>query len=189
MNLRPCLALPCVLVLASALTSCGPDDSSLMPLHEGRSFVYQVSDGLSTSLVDMTFDTRDSFVRLKSERGTSELRWSGGRLVATRLGAVRFWPPVPLIAPPKTTYNGTLYLGNQAIPVTGTLTRENIQITVLQRKRDATLTKLTLDTNAKNALTLNTWFVAGVGIVRQEIVRDGVMLRRLVLVSDQARKN
>lgn len=176
------LALPLVLVGCAS----SPD---IMPLRVGATWTYRVHADFpiyaeAVKVVRRTAVSGHEGFVLEGPLGESTMSWQGKRLVAERLGAVRFDPPIPLLV---LNGSGAVWQGKMS-GLTGVesaaanLGQASETITLNGKSYKTTRTTLTLSSQA-HAIELTTWFAPGSGIVRQEQLTDGRQNLSLELVS------
>lgn len=153
----------------------------LMPLEIGHSWSYQVQAGFqnymgSTKVVRRIAVGGVQGYELHGPFGDARVAWIGDQLVADRLGANRFVPPVPLLSLAKKEsipWQGTIFNLEGATDSTATLTQTAATIPVGAQSFKTTCTTLTIKAGS-HAIELVTWFAPSIGIVKQEQRTDGV---------------
>lgn len=160
-----------------------------MPLSQGHQWDYTVRSGF-TSQVERVVITRSTSVAsgigyvIQGPMGTSILSWSGATLYAEDLPGTRFLPPVPLLNAQleSKTWSGTIRSVGGDQTGTGKLTHQEEDFKLSGSKSKSIKSVLTLDFSGRNR-ELTTWFIAGVGVVRQEERVQGELIRTIEYVS------
>ena len=152
-----------------------------MPLEKGNVWTYEVRIDTTPHVVTLTIDEESpvgshSGWLLESEMGNSRMAWAGDQLLAAELAGTTYWPPVPLLAPDKTSWKGVVGTSTTKVAATASLSRSEEDLEVGGRKFRTT--KCVLDFNAgQDRIQLTTWFFPDRGIMRQE-QRSGPALTR-----------
>lgn len=167
--------------------SCGPADRSLMPLRVGTVWTYAVERDFDSSVAEWRVVGpapvgSEAGFEVRSPLGANRLAWSGGWLIASQLAGTRYEPPLPVLA-----LDGTAWTGIVAGPAGTSRARAKIgrQETTEEsdgRKRKVTVSTVTIQASGWEA-QVTTWFVAGVGAVRQEQRTDGRLDVRAELIA------
>jgi hypothetical protein len=170
-----------------ALAACSPSDRSLMPLREGTVWTYAVERDFDSSVAEWKVVGRaavgsESGYEIRSPLGSSRLAWQGDRLVASQLAGTRYDPPMPLLAPDGTPWSGTVHGTGRAGRARASVARETATEETDGRKRSVTVSTVTIKADGWEA-QVTTWFVAGVGAVRQEQRTDGRLDVRAELIA------
>jgi hypothetical protein len=155
------------------LAGCGQDDR-LMPLRPDRTWTYSVRSGFQQFVepIDVVREVAVAGTRgfeLSGPLGTSRLGWRDGVLWAGQSANARFDPPLPLLAndfEPR-TWEGHLEATGVLYPATASLEHEQTRVELGGRRVSAVRATVTLQFDDR-AVTLQTWYQEGVGIVRQE---------------------
>ena len=167
--------------------SCGPADRSLMPLRTGTVWTYAVERDFDSSVAEWRVvgpapvGSAGGF-ELRSPLGASRLAWSGERLVASQLSGTRYEPPLPILAPDGTAWAGTVAGPTGTSQARAKIDREETTEETDGRKRKVTVSAVTIQSTGWEA-QVTTWFVAGVGAVRQEQRTDGRLDVRAELIA------
>ena len=174
-------------VFGLAAVGCVGDAHSWMPLEEGNIWHMKVSSGLLTGFVEVKVN-REAQVgpysgwELVSRMGASRLAWSEGTLYASELSGTRYSPPIPLLAElgenQSVRWKGTVTTGSIQVNGAATLVVKQTKEKVGVRShpaREATVTLAIGDSRHE----IQTSFVRGVGIVRQEHRVDGALENRI----------
>jgi hypothetical protein len=116
--------------------------------------------------------------------GTSVLSWSGSKLLAKDLPGTRFLPPVPILNTnlESDTWGGTIrsVLGDQMGTASLTHKEEDFKLSGSKSKSIKSMLKLEFGGKSRE---LTTWFISGVGVVRQEERVQGELIRTIEYVS------
>jgi hypothetical protein len=143
-----------------------------MPLGEGNTWEYVVRlDGDETTQTVKTVrrapvGDADGWL-LESQMGSFRLGWDGDVLLAAELPDSSYSPPIPLLAPQRTEWSGTVSTPTGRSAATAKLVRTNERLDVGGRQYQTIKTVLTLDSDGEK-VQLTTWFFPGMGILRQE---------------------
>jgi len=165
---------------------------SLWPLEVGRSWTYSVDTGLTTFVATTKVERRVPVggamgYELRGTMGVSRLAWDGGRLVASMLPHTRFNPPVLLAVagargdaknPFRAGWKGNVEWFGKARPATATLEQVPDRVRIGSTEVPATLSTVRLTTEDRN-VELQSWFVDGLGLVRQDQRTDGILNVRM----------
>ena len=177
-----------VLVAALLLSGCG-QDTGAMPLRRGATWQYQSQVGLTSSVVDVSVSGevpvgKFSGFELTSSHCPARLAWGQGVLWASQLGGTTFEPPIPILAPigSKLAWAGTMRLAGIAKKSKASLTVTETDEKVGSQERKARQSVLSLEAGPERT-EVTTWFVVGVGIVRQEQRAGEMLTNRLVYLS------
>jgi len=173
--------------IALGLVGCGRGaGTNYLPLRTGTEWTYRVRSG---------FDLRIELVRvtgpiavaggdgwqLNGPMGESRLAWREGVLLAEQLPGTRFAPAIPLLR--VTDLSGKFWQGfvsanghTQSAQADLRMVQESLMLA--GRKRQALRSTVTLNLKP-TALVLDSWFVADIGIVRQELRRGDALVRAM----------
>lgn len=163
-------ALAALAVLAAG---CGlAQDTSWMPLQTGAAWTYELSSGFLQEVVELKVAGRipvggHAGWRLEGPAGTSDLAWTPGGLVTSRLAGLKLDPPAPLLSSSAgpVPWEGVVAHQGELFEAEGELTEtavENKDKSVRRRQ-----TTLTLKWEGKTH-RVETEFQWGLGILRQE---------------------
>ena len=147
-----------------------------MPLAVGHVWTYDVHGRRLGQVVQVRVNRRIavddvSGYELTGPLGTARLAWHGPRLVAETLCGTTYDPPVPLLdarlpqAP--LLWNGTVAAPASVSEANATLTQVATDTIFASRKTAAVETVLKLQAGRRR-IELDSWFVDGVGLVKQE---------------------
>jgi hypothetical protein len=158
--------------LAVWASSCKPPEQDYMPLGAGHAWTYQVQGNFDEYVDDLrtVAPTVVGPVRgweLAGKMGTCKLAWSGATLLASELAGRTFEPPIPVFSSLPRSWAGHTTVGGKRITATATLAGQKGVEKFADRNAQAWKSTLTLDCGGQ-ATQVVSWFVAGVGIVRQE---------------------
>ncbi len=178
---------PGALAFLCLVAACGPGVERHMPLREGTAWTYTVQRDFDKLVAEARVEGRVPVGgtlgwRIVGPGLDSTLAWSDGRLVAGSLAGTRFDPPVPLFAGGEAAWSGSMSPPGRTEHAQGTLTQAEDTLRVGGRDAKSVRTVLTLR-GATGETVVETWFVAGTGIVRQESRRGGRLLTRTEYVS------
>jgi hypothetical protein len=168
------------LVLLFAL-GCSSDVQEYMPLEAGNEWQYVVrTDGDEATQAfrvagEAPVGTLNGWL-IESEMGSCRMAWDGDTLVAAELPDCSFSPPVPLLAPRGTTWNGVVTTATGKNAGSGTLSRSSEKLDVGGRQYESLKTVLTLTVSGET-VQLTTWFFPRMGILRQEQRRGPALTR------------
>ena len=170
-------------LFALACVGCSASQTSYLPLKMGSKWSYAVKGDFDTTVEDMSVVGRvpvgpqDGY-EIQGHTGTTRLAWAGDRLLASELAGQWFDPPVPLISGGKTSWKGTLETAGRKSEAAATLTQSTAKLKFAGRDQDTLRTDLTLVTRGQT-IKLSTWFVKGIGVLKQE-QRTGNKRDRLI---------
>lgn len=142
----------------------------------GKSWTYLVHGRRLDQIAQMRASRRVavddvSGFELVGPLGTARLAWHGTRLVADSLCGTRYDPPLPLVdaAATSTTFqwSGTVASPTTRTPGHGTITLKTSQAPFASRVMPAVESIVQLQTG-RHRYELDSWFVDGIGLVRQE---------------------
>ncbi|MCX7800015.1 MAG: hypothetical protein N2109_06680 [Fimbriimonadales bacterium] len=180
-----------VLGLVLALAGCG-GPAEMWPLEVGRTWTYSVDTGLTTFVARVRVERRVPVGRalgyeLRGSMGTSRLAWDGDELVASMLPQTRFNPPIRLAVagargdarnPFRAVWRGNVEWFGKARAGVATLEQRPDRARIGSAEVPATLSVVRLTTENRT-VELSSWFVDGIGLVRQEQRTDGILDVRL----------
>ncbi len=156
-----------------------------MPLEKGATWNYSVRAGFVAAVHPVKAARRIAVGEapgweLQSPMGNSRLAWSGRRLIADQLAGVRYSPPLPLFDPSSrkkdTKWGGFVFVGGKPVEATATISLRQDRFRVGGRDYNTELSEIKLKVGTRSIENL-TWFVEGIGIVKQE-QRTGPILDR-----------
>jgi len=158
-----------------------------MPLAVGHVWTYEVHGRRLGQVVEMRVSRRIavddvSGYELTGPLGTARLAWNGPRLMAETLCGTTYDPPIPLLdarLPQKPLVWSGVVMAPAAVSEAGaTLTHLATDIMFASRKDAAVETILKLQAGRRR-IELDSWFVDGVGLVKQEERTDDVETVRM----------
>lgn len=173
----------CLLLFFVLGSGCSGSRESLFPLKGGNTWTYLVRGGFVNRVETVKVVSEESVAgtrgwRLSGPMGMSRLAWKGGVLFAEELPGCRVYPQVPLLNSlsnaPRVGWTGRLWVMGKSIQASGEVTQEAEKFEIAGRKYDAVVSKLTL-ANASTQIELKTWFIDGIGPVRQEQRINGTL--------------
>jgi len=162
-----------------------------MPLATGRTWTYEVSDLRLSQVVPMRVARKVSVddvpgYELTGPLGTARLAWHGPRLVAETLGSTTYAPPIPLldarIPPGDVLWSGFVMADGAVNDGHATLTHKTAETPFASHKVPAVETILDLRVG-KRRIELDSWFVDGVGLIKQEEHVDDVETVRISMTT------
>jgi hypothetical protein len=160
------------MVLGLGGVSCTPFDQSFFPMRMGQTWTFQVQDDFDRYVDDVRVVGAVNVGpvkgwQLRGKMGTSRLGWSGDTLLASELGGRHFDPPLPIFSRSPRSWKGTMFSAGMRTPVAATVTSEKTVEKYGGRSYDAVQTTVLL-TGAGQQVKLDSWFVSGIGLLRQE---------------------
>jgi hypothetical protein len=164
----------------------------MWPLEVGRTWTYSVDTGLTSFVAKVRVERRVPVggvlgYELRGATGVSRLAWDGNRLVAAMLPQTRFNPPIPLAVagargeaknPFRSRWRGNIEWFGKARSGVATLEQRQDRARLGSAEVPATLTVVRLSADNRT-VELSSWFVDGIGLVRQEQRTDGILDVRL----------
>lgn len=184
---RGLLAPVAVLVVAG----CGkPASHALMPLDIGKVWTYEIRLGIPKRVEQIKVTRKTAVggvigVELEGPLGISRIAWRDDQLIADAGAHARFDPPIPLLdARQKVVpWHGRLTTVSTPRPASALITTIKEDLSWKGRKRAVTHSTVAVQLPDKK-ITLDTWFLAGVGIVKQE-QRTGVRLDNTMVLLNE----
>ena len=180
------------LSLAFFVTGCGgPESREPLPMHVGKTWTYEMRIGMSKrveaiKIVRIVPIAGVAGYELKGPLGMSHLAWKGAQLLSDMGAHARLNPPLPILdlQKSKTTWHGRVTTVSQPGAANASIART--EESLVWNTRRVVTTKSTVDLRLPDKeITLETWFLPGVGIVKQE-QRTGVRLdSSIVLIGGQ----
>lgn len=156
-----------------------------MPLSPDTQWTYEVRSGLYATVQEFTITEeiavgeRRGF-RLDSPSGESRLSWDGNQLVASVLGGAQFNPPLPLLdtgqIPGSTSapsiiaaqWQGTVRRQGQEVSGRASLEQARTREQLAGQPYDTVESTVTIQGEGFEPVEIRTWFVRGLGILRQQ---------------------
>ncbi|MBX3095797.1 MAG: hypothetical protein KF812_02945 [Fimbriimonadaceae bacterium] len=181
-----------VILVLVATNGCRRSNAvPLFPLETGASWTYEVTDGLQRNVSDLKVGGPAPVgpyqgFELSGSAGPARLAWHGDQLFAAEMSGIRFDPPLPLISQDGTAWNGRCIWAGKSSDAQATVSRETVEEMHLGQKRRITLVTHQLvlgEGEATRELILESRYVPGSGLIRQDLLQDGRMLRRITLLS------
>lgn len=169
-------------VAVLAASGCGGSEK-YFPLEPGKRWTYKIRTPLYSYVEQVSVDGRapvgsSSGFRLSGEMGGSRLAWSGSRLNASLIGVTGFTPPITMLdassAKAKVDWKGLMLIGGKTAQASAELVQDEETINVDGRKAKSIRATVTLrQKDGSRTVELITWYVAGIGAVRQEQRTNG----------------
>ncbi|MEW5883486.1 MAG: hypothetical protein AB1725_04580 [Armatimonadota bacterium] len=159
-----------------------------MPLDEGRSWRYSVVDAYGPRMAMLTVERRARVgdrmgVLLAGDDGTSRLAWEGSTLLGSEFVGCAFDPPIPLLEAGAESasweWRGAVRRGGTVFSAHVRASQQPSTTDDLGREVPSLRVTLSLSVGGRSE-TVETHYVRGVGIQRQEVRRDG---RQVLLVT------
>lgn len=172
-----------LILLAIGGLGCGGSRQGLFPLKVGNSWTYMVRGGFVTRVESVKVVAEESVAgtkgwRLDGPMGMSRIAWKKGVLLAEELPGCRFYPPVPILNSAVDAkglgWTGRLWVMGTSLEAKGAVTEDADKFEIAGRKYEAVVSTLIL-ASSKTQIELKTWFVDGIGPVRQEQRIDGTL--------------
>ena len=167
-------------LLTALLAGCG-DRTAWMPLKAGNAWSYLARTSLSERVINMRAG-RDIAVdgvrgrEVSGELGATTYAWKGSQLVMQNLPTGRAEPALPLIdlvsKDQMVKWKGKVTSLGRMLPAEATLSQTNEKTKIGTRTWDTLRSTVALKIGGKQ-VELVTWFVQGIGIVRQEQRSEG----------------
>lgn len=174
-------------VLVSAGCGAGND---LYPLSVGRQWKYVVSNTFTSRVQEVTVQRRVPVAltegyELSGPMGISRLAWRGGTLFAEVLPNTRIYRPMPLLFSGKdkmtSKWSGTIETMGVVNRADGFIEQHPESIDFRSQHVDTEKSTVTLHL-PEATIDLETWFVKGVGPIRQEQRTNGKLDFRIELL-------
>lgn len=175
------------LVAAGMMVGCGGGSSTgYFPLRKGTEWTYRVRSGFDTRIEPMRVVAPIAVSggegwKLVGPMGESRLAWREGVLLAEQLPGTRFAPALPLLrvgTQPGTAWQGFISTDGQTRSASADLVVGQDSVELAGRSRKALRSTVTVQSGPQT-LVLDSWFVNGTGLVRQEFRRGGRLVRAL----------
>jgi hypothetical protein len=163
--------LPALLILG-----CATPQKEMMPLTEDSEWTYQSRAGLRSFIASVEVQDQVPVAggpgwRLVSDFGESHWAWKDGVLVASLLPFAAFDPPLPMLDPTWNSqpevWEGIVELPSEPVEGSAEILAETTELEINQQDTPATKITHRMDIG-REGLLLETWFVDGIGIARQE---------------------
>lgn len=167
-----------------ACVGCG-SGSSLMPLSVGRTWSFTVKAGLNSYNAEVKVTRETSVASAKGYEisgplGTSRMAWNKSGLVADQLVNAQFIPALPLLAEGEESkprkWHGRVILVDNASPASGVQSQAADDTQTYQGSKVHTVRSTVLVKTAERNIELITWYLAGVGPIRQEQRTNGTLV-------------
>ncbi len=172
-----------LLLLAVLGCGCSGSRESLFPLKVGNAWNYTIRGGFVTRVDSIKVDNEISVAgtkgwRLVGQMGMSRVAWKNGVLYAEEVPGCRFYPAAPILnAAPDAApmvWKGRLWVMGRAFDANATVGSSKDKFEIAGRKYDAVVSTVSLSTG-QSQIELKTWYVDGIGPVRQEQRIDGTL--------------
>ena len=192
-NRKPYVAYRLPFVALPFLLSCS-SGSSYMPSDTGTVWTYKIRTGFGAQHVaDVSITKRISVTgtegfEVAGPLGASRLAWKNGALWAQTFANAQVQPAIPLLRLDRQSaqWKGALETTSGKERAAGRLSHGSEQHKLGGRDFEAVRTELVL-TRPRSSTTLTTWFIEGIGIVKQEQRTNGELDLRLEWVSGPRR--
>lgn len=164
--------------------------STLLPLSLNRQWTYDVGPVLQARVRTLTVSgrvpvSRSEGWRLETPEGESHLVWEDGQLLASQWGGVRFTPPLILIpATEQAQWTGTMGWPGAETKATASITRNVVQ--ELWRGSERDLHEVIHTFQGENSMRIDSAYLRGVGLIRQDVYENDLQVRRLRLLARDA---
>lgn len=177
--------------IAVLVAGCSGARSGLFPLEVGNTWSYSVRGGFVTRVVDLKVLSIESVAgvrgfKLDGPMGSSRIAWNQGILVAEELAGSRFSPPVQLLDSNQPAqhllWNGLVSAMGRTSNAIAVVTQSNESFEIAGRKYPAVVSTVELQT-AGRSMELKTWYVDGIGPVRQEQRNNGTLYPSAIYLS------
>lgn len=170
---------------ALVLISCTPSTKTYFPIAIGDVKQYSVRVGVMQRVEQVRVTGTDTVgavagYRMEGPGGVTRMAWSGSTLMCSEVGGVRFSPPLPLLPAADTQWSGVMEFAGKKGAGRARITLKEATHTVAAKEIPAQWVSAAFQGELGN-FELNTLFAQGIGIVRQEEKRDGVVVRSLEL--------
>ncbi|MHB8635649.1 MAG: hypothetical protein ACYC96_04155 [Fimbriimonadaceae bacterium] len=178
-----------IAIVGLALVGCRGGGQSLMPLSVDHAWTYEVHGRRVGQVAEMRVNRRIavddvSGYEVTGPLGVDRLAWRGPQLIAETLCNTTFNPPIPLLDSrlPRSPvlWSGAVTAPASVVHATGTLTETATDTVFASHKTAAVKSVLQLNLGRRR-LELDSWFVAGVGLVKQEERANDVETERVAM--------
>jgi hypothetical protein len=176
------LLLPTIATLC--LTGCGGGEK-YFPLEPGKRWTYKVRTPLYSYVEQVRVEERvpvgpDRGFKVSGEMGGSRIAWSGSQLKASLIGMTGFSPPITILdsgsKKAKVRWKGMVLLAGKTFSASAELVQDQETIALDGKKVVSLRTTLVLKPDqGSRVVELISWYVAGIGAVRQEQRTNGVL--------------
>ncbi len=179
-----------ILLVIFATAGCAPTAGNYLPMAVGDTWSYQSRTGLNSSVVDLRVARKlpvgsGPGFELVCQAGASRLAWRGDTLVASQLAGTFYSPPVPVFVPAGKTpvaWEGTVTQMGKSTQAKGAASVADSEAKAGSKTVPAKQVTLTIESGGTQT-EVTTWFVNGLGIVRQEQRINGLLVNRLTYLS------
>ena len=180
-----------IFVLAICVVGCrGQEQNDLLPLEVGKIWTYQIRVGMDKRVepVKVSRETPVDGVNgyeLKGLLGDSRLAWKNGQLITDSGAHGRLRPHLPLLDINKDhlTWHGSITTISAPRPAYAKILRTEEKAFFWNNRKTRVTRSTVILTLPDKEITLDTWFLKGVGIVKQE-QRTGIRLDTTMTLVD-----
>jgi len=181
-----------LLAVCIAPAACRRTDANpLFPLEPEAKWTYEVTDGLQRRVCELVVTGSapvgdGAGFELGGSAGPARLGWQGDRLYAAEMAGLRFDPPLPLVVGEEATWQGRVRWAGASYQGKAEVLRENVREEHLGQERPIVLVRhdITLtQENESRRFILESRYAAGSGLIRQDLLENDRMLRRMTLLS------
>lgn len=169
-------SLGLLLALCGSQPGCGPQNEAYFPLKKGAEWTYQVRSGF-VSRIETVRATKQVPVGgslgwlLESPACDSSVAWIGDQLLAAELAGTRFVPPVPILSfsdrPSSGEWQGLATVAGRTYGGTAKLLQAKAKFPLGSKVVTGIHATLRLDVPT-GPIEVWSWYVDGIGLVRQE---------------------
>ena len=164
--------VPLLVAFGVCVAGCAPFEQSYFPVRTGQVWTYQVQSDFDTYVDDIKVVGSANVGavkgwKLQGRMGTSCLGWSGDTLIASELGGRSFDPPLPVFSRAPKSWKGTISVAGRRFPASAKITSQKTTEKLGGRSYEAWQTTVVM-TGTGQTVQLDSWFVSGVGLLRQE---------------------
>lgn len=176
------------LAFAIAALGCdGPQSHEPMAMKLDQAWTYEMRVGMSKrvepiKVIRLVPVGGVAGFELKGPLGMSHLAWKGTQLLSDMGAHARLYPPLPILdlKRKRTTWHGRVTTVSSPAPANAAIERTEETLVWNTRKVPTIRSTVNLHLPDKD-ITLDTWFMDGVGIIKQE-QRTGVRLDTSILL-------
>lgn len=181
-----------LLAVLAMPTACRRSDANpLFPLEPEAKWTYEITDGLQRRVCELMVTGpapvgEVTGFELGGTAGPARLAWKGDRLYAAEMAGLRFTPPLPLVVTEEATWQGRVRWAGQTYQGKADVQRKNVREEHLGQVRPIVLVRhdITLSLGmASRRFILESRYAAGSGLIRQDLLENDRMVRRMTLLS------
>jgi len=163
------------------LAGCGNRAQTYFPLTLGQETEYAVRIGVIQRADKVKVTGTDEIngkpgFRLEGPSGVTRLAWNGNTLLCAELSGVHFSPALPLFVARETSWKGTIEYAGKTGAGRATIVPKEATYKVGGQEVPAQWMNAAFQ-GELGEFEFNTLFAKGIGIVRQEEKREGVVVR------------